>query len=144
MSGPVMSQAQPQRRTGRSIVAVLAGMAVGAVLSIGTDAVMHAAGVFPALGQGMSDGLFLLATAYRTVYSVAGGYITARLAPDRPMQHALVLGAVGTVVCIAGAMATWNRGPAFGPHWYPLALVVLAVPQCWLGGYLYSRTQVEG
>jgi hypothetical protein len=27
-------------------------------------------------------------------------------------------------------------GPAFGPHWYPLALVALAMPQSWLGGKL--------
>ena len=86
----------------------------------------------------MSDALFLLATAYRTVFSVLGAYITARLAPDRPMQHALVLGVVGLAVCIAGAVATWNRVPSLGPHWYPLALVVLAVPQCWLGGKLFS------
>jgi hypothetical protein len=40
----------------------------------------------------MGDALFLLATAYRIVYGVAGSYVTARLAPDRPMQHALALG----------------------------------------------------
>jgi hypothetical protein len=28
----------------------------------------------------MSNALFALATAYRTIYTVAGGYITARLA----------------------------------------------------------------
>lgn len=31
----------------------------------------------------MPDSLLLLATAYRTIYSVAGSYILARLAPDR-------------------------------------------------------------
>jgi hypothetical protein len=124
---------------GRSISAVLAGLVAGIVLSIGTDVVMHATGVFPPLGQPMSDGLFLLATAYRTVYSIAASYIAARLAPDHPMQHALVLGAVGFVVCILGAVTTWSRGPEFGPHWYPLALVVLAMPSAWLGGILDTR-----
>jgi hypothetical protein len=37
-------------------------------------------------------------------------------------------GVVGFVVCTVGAVVTWNRGPAFGPHWYPLALVATAVP----------------
>jgi hypothetical protein len=32
-----------------------------------------------------------------------------------------------------GAIVTWNRGPEFGPHWYPLALVVTALPAAWLG-----------
>ena len=54
----------------------------------------------------MSDGLFVLATAYRTVFAIAGCYITARLAPDRPMMHALVLGSVGVVRSTAGAVAT--------------------------------------
>jgi hypothetical protein len=25
-----------------------------------------------------------------------------------------------------------------GPRWYPIALVVLAIPQCWIGGRLYE------
>src|SRR6266576_374616 len=67
---------------------------------------------------------------------VAASYDIARLAPDRPMQHALVGGVVGLAVSIIGAAVTWNKGPAFGPHWYPLALVVLAMPQSWAGGKL--------
>ena len=117
---------------------MLAGILVGAVLSLGTDVVLHAARVFPPWDQPASDALLLLATAYRTIYSVAGSYITARLAPNRPMLHALVLGALGLAVSIVGAAVTWNKGPAFGPHWYPVALVVLAMPQCWVGGKLYE------
>src|SRR3981189_2504649 len=92
----------------KSIGPVLAGILVGAALSIVTDMVLHAARVFPPWDQPASNALLLLATAYRTVYSVAGSYITARLAPGRPMLHALVLGALGLVVCIVGAVATWN------------------------------------
>jgi len=131
----------------KSIGAVLAGVLAIVVLSIGTDVVLHATGVFPPWFQPMADALFLLATAYRIVYGVAGGYITARLAPDRPMQHALALGAVGAALSIVGAVATWGRGPAFGPAWYPLALVALAMPQCWAGGRLHGmqlRARVDG
>ena len=122
----------------KSIGAVLAGFLVVVILSIGTDLVMHATGIFPALGQTMSDPLFLLATAYRTLFSVVGAYITARLAPTRPMLHALILGVLGLVVGTLGAVVTWNKVPSMGPHWYPLALVVLSIPQCWLGGKLYE------
>ena len=45
-------------------------------------------------------------------------------------------GVVGFVVCTVGAVVTWNRGPAFGPHWYPLALVATVVPRAWLDGQL--------
>jgi len=131
-----MNETQPPRRTGRSVGALLAGFLAVVILSIGTDALLHAMGIFPPLGQPMSDALFLLATAYRIVYGVAGSYLTARLAPDRPMQHALVGGAVGLVLSIVGAVATWNRVPSLGPHWYPLALVATALPCAWLGGKL--------
>ncbi len=128
----------PQRNIGRSILAVLAGMVVGIVLTIGTDIALHAARVFPPWGESMVgyDGALLLATIYRTIYGVLGTYITAWLAPSRPMQHALAGGFIGLVVSMAGAAVTWNKGPAFGPHWYPLALIVLAMPMAWAGGKL--------
>jgi hypothetical protein len=131
-----MSEPQPPRRTLRSLGAVVAGFLVCVVLSIATDAVMHATGIFPPMGQAMAGALFLLATVYRTVYGVAGGYITARLAPARPIAHAVALGVLGLVASLAGLLATWDKGPEFGPKWYPLALVVIAVPSCWLGGKL--------
>ena len=99
----------------RRIGAVLAGFLAIFILSTATDVALHATGVFPPWGQPMSDALFLLATAYRIVFGVVGCYIAARLAPDRPMQHALALGVVGFAVSILGAVATWDRGPAFGP-----------------------------
>ena len=120
----------------KSIGAILAGALTGIVLSIGTDMVLRATGIFPALGHPMAGALFVLATAYRTLYGVAGSYITARLAPNRPMMHALVLGILGLAASIVGVVATWDKGPEFGPKWYPLALVALGMPQSWLGGKL--------
>jgi hypothetical protein len=133
-----MSDTGRLRRIGRSLAALLAGMLVGIVLSLGTDIVLHAMGVFPPWGESMAgfEGALLLATVYRTVYGVAASYIIARLAPDRPMQHALVGGIIGLAASTVGAAVTWNKGPAFGPHWYPLALIVLAMPQAWVGGKL--------
>ena len=133
-----MSDTGSPRRTLRSVGAVLAGMLVGIVLTLGTDELLHIAGVFPPWGQSMVgfDGALLLATAYRLVYGVAGSYVIARLAPDRPMLHALIGGVIGLIVSVVGAVATWNSGPAFGPHWYPIALVVTALPCAWVGGKL--------
>ncbi len=128
-----MSEKSSSRRLGRSVGALLAGFIVVVILSLGTDIALHGAGIFPPLGQAMSDGLFLLATAYRTTYGVVGSYVTARLAPHRPMLHALAGGVVGLVLSTAGAVATWNK-PSLGPHWYPLALIVLAMPCAWVGG----------
>jgi len=138
-----MSRTNRPRRTLRSIGAVLAGFLVIIIISIPTDLAMHSTGVFPPAGQPMSNALWLLATTYRFVYSVAGCYIAARLAPDRPMRHAMALGVVGLALSIVGAVMTWNRGPGFGPHWYPLALVAIAIPCAWLGGKLHVGTRKD-
>jgi hypothetical protein len=129
-----MNEKQPARSIGRSIGALFAGFVVVLVLSLGTDLALHAAGIFPPLGQIMSNPLFLLATVYRTGYAVLGSYITARLAPDRPMGHALLGGGIGLVLAVVGAVVTWNKD--LGPHWYPLALIVTALPCAWVGGKL--------
>lgn len=136
MSEGAVIETRPARRVLRSIGAVLAGMFVGIVLALGTDEVLHAVGVFPPWGQPVGDKPLLLATAYRIIYGIASCYIIARLAPDRPMQHALAGGVVGLIVSIVGTVVTWNAGPAFGPHWYPLALVVTSLPTAWAGGKL--------
>ena len=133
-----MSETHRPRHTLRSIGAVLAGLLAVVILSLGTDLALHAVGIFPPWGQPMSGALFLLATVYRSIYSVVGCYLVARLAPDRPMQYALALGVVGVVVSIVGAVVTWNRGPEFGPKWYPIALIVLAMPCAWAGGKLHA------
>lgn len=124
----------PPRRLGRSTVAVLGGLVAVFVLSLGTDQVLHTLQVFPPWGQPMYEtGLLLLALAYRIVYGVAGGYVTARLAPRHPMRHALALGVVGLGLSTAGAIGM--RG--LGPSWYPIALVLTALPCAWLGGALH-------
>ena len=118
----------------RRVGAVVAGFLTIVIVTTATDVVLHVTGVFPPPGQSMAAWLWVLATAYRTVYGVLGCYVTARLAPDRPMAHALVLGVVGLAVSIAGTVATWDRGPGFGPKWYPLALVAISMPCAWVGG----------
>src|SRR5262249_45130490 len=114
--------------------AILTGFVVVVILSIGTDVVLHLAGIFPKLGEPMADSLLVWATIYRTIYGVIGSYLTARLAPERPMMHALIGGAIGFVIATAGAVFTWNRG--FGAHWYPVALIIGALPTAWLGGQI--------
>jgi len=121
---------------GKSIWAVVAGLLFIIVVTTVVDIVLHAVHVFPPMNQPINDALSLLATAYRIVISVGGAWLTARLAPQKPMTHALILGGVGVVLGLVGVVATWNLG--LGPRWYPIALAVLAIPQCWAGGRLYE------
>ena len=122
----------------KSVWAVVAGVLFIIVVTTIVDMVLHAVHVFPPMNQPINDALALLATSYRIVISVAGAWLTARLAPQKPMKHALILGVVGTVLGLAGVVATWNLG--LGPRWYAIALAVLAIPQCWAGGKLYEMT----
>ena len=141
MSATSVAPVQP-RRLGQSLWAILAGFLFVVILSIATDALFHTLGVFPPLGEYTTDKPLLLATFYRLIYSVIGSYITARLAPNRPMLHSIVGGCIGIVLGILGAVVTWNRN--LGPHWYPVALVLLALPQSWLGAKLFLRGTSNG
>jgi hypothetical protein len=122
----------------KSIGAVLAGFLTVVVLSIGMDFILESLGFFPPQNEPDSYTwwMLLIALIYRCAATVAGGYVTARLAPNRPMRHALILGIVGIVAGTAGAIATWGMTPH---HWYPIALVVTAVPCTWYGGTLKTN-----
>jgi hypothetical protein len=135
----MMSQTENPRQLLRSIGAVLAGLLFIFIVSIGTDVVMHATEIFPPWFQPMSGPLWMFALAYRCVYAVIGCFITARLAPNRPMKHALLLGIIGTFLSILGVVGSWNAGPEFGPKWYPISLVISSIPCAWIGGKLGER-----
>jgi hypothetical protein len=119
----------------RRILAVIAGLAVVIVLSTATDMLLENS-IFPGLAKAQATtGVWLFVTAYRAVYSIAGCYVAARLAPDHPMAHALVLGVIGLLLASLGAYVMWSMGT----HWYPIALIVSALPCAWIGGWLYTR-----
>jgi hypothetical protein len=134
-----MSEPKPAFHILRSIGAVVAGAVVNVALALITDWLLEKVGVLPPVGHPAGSGPLFLATIYRTFYGVLGAYIAARLAPSRPMLHAMVLGFIGFALSIVGAVVTWNESAQFGPHWYPVALVVLALPTTWLGGKIRVR-----
>jgi peptidoglycan/LPS O-acetylase OafA/YrhL len=120
----------------KSVLAVLAGLVVTITMSLGLDLLMYTTAMFPANSAEMTDAHWLIATAYRIVIAIFGSYVTARLAPSRPMKHALIAGGIGMSIATLGAVLSWNKGPDFGPHWYPLALVITALPCAWIGAKL--------
>ena len=125
------------KTTLKSIGAVVAGVLTIIIVTTVVDIVLHVVRIFPPMDQPINDALALLASFYRLVISIAGAYLTARLAPDRPLRHAVILGWVGVVLGLVGLVATWNLG--LGPRWYPISLDVLALPQCWLGGWWWEK-----
>jgi len=122
----------------KSFGAVLAGFVTVVVVSIGIDFILESVGFFPPQNEpgAYTAWMLVIATVYRCIATVAGGFVTARLAPNRPMRHAVILGIVGIVAGTFGAVVTWNMTPH---HWYPIALVVTALPCTWLGGTLKTN-----
>jgi hypothetical protein len=126
----------------KSAAAVLAGFVTVVILSTGTDFVLEAASVFPPqTDPGAYTGFMLFwALVYRCVYTVAGGYVTARIAPDRPIRHVVILGIIGTVAGTAGVIFSWDLTPH---HWYPILIAVTALPCTWIGGRMRAKRNVQ-
>ncbi len=122
----------------KGIGAVLAGMLFIVATHTATDFVLESLGIFTPPDQGFhTTWMVVTATVYRSIYSVAGGYITAALAPNQPMRYVLILGIIGTAAGTLAAIVTIPMGIA--PAWYPIALAVLALPCVWLGGRLQTK-----
>ena len=125
-------------KTSRSILAVLAGFFLIGLLGFITDTILQQLGVLPVTGTlRFKDEQSLMALIYHLLFAVAGGYVTARLAPDRPIAHAVALGMMGVLISIAGLFAIIQGDLA--PAWYDWALIILSIPVTWLGGRLFAR-----
>ncbi|HEY0908465.1 MAG TPA: SRPBCC family protein [Candidatus Paceibacterota bacterium] len=117
----------------KSAGAVFAGFVTVALLSTVTDMALEKVGVFPAPGEGLFiTWMLALALAYRCVYTVLGGYVTARPSSQHARHNVVILASIGTVAGIAGVFYGWN----LSQHWYPIAIAVTAFPLTWLGGWI--------
>jgi hypothetical protein len=118
----------------KSIRAVLAGLVFIVITHTTTDAVLQTAGVLPKGNLFVGIRLILIVITYRAIFSLIGCYLTARLAPNNPMTHALTLGLVGLLLSSVGAIVAADLGPA----WYAWTLAAISLPIAWLGGKVYE------
>src|SRR5262245_17335698 len=90
----------------RSVFAVIAGLVFTGVITTFVDMLLHATGFYPPMDQAQSltHVQALVATGYRIPISVIGAWLTARMAPNRPMRHALILGVIGTILGLGGVV----------------------------------------
>jgi hypothetical protein len=118
----------------RSIAAVAIGFVFIGALAVGADMVLKSVlpGAFDAAGRVDEVPVLLLIMGYVGLFAVTGCYLAARLAPGRPMLHALVLGALGLVFNVAGTVAMWHTAPA----WFHVVSLLLVMPYAWAGGRL--------
>lgn len=122
---------------GRSILAFLAAIAATFTLSYATDAILVATGLMKSDALPDSFAIVMLIIAYRTAYNVLGAFIVAKLAPKRPMTHAIVLGVLGIIGSLS-AMAALSDSDQY---YYPIILSILALPSTWLGAKLAIRSK---
>ncbi|MEP7324228.1 MAG: hypothetical protein ABI761_20020 [Saprospiraceae bacterium] len=120
----------------KSTWAVVAGFLFVVILSIATDMILSRIGMMKQPFYDNSTGLIIWVTVYRFIYQVVGSYFTARLAPEKPMRHAMIGGFIGLGLSITGAIVMKEEGPS----WYAIALIILALPSAWLGGYLFMNS----
>lgn len=123
----------------KSIGAVLAGFITIFILSNGMDKILEGTGVFPTVDEQLKHGFTVwwmqaLTLFYRIIFTAVGGYVTAKLAPSRPMRHVIILATIGTVPGAVASLAVASMG--IFPVWYSVALVAIGFPSVWLGGKL--------
>ena len=119
----------------RSFAAIMAGFLYIVALSFAAEALVVLwllPSAFDGAGRTESVPVLLLMLAYWGVFTLSGCYLTARLVPERPTRHALVLGGLGVLLQIERMAGLWDTAPA----WYHLVSLALVLPCAWAGGRL--------
>jgi hypothetical protein len=117
----------------RSILVVLAGWVAVGILVVCTDGVLHS--IYPneyVDGKIPPDWLSAVSLVTSTLWSVVGGWVTARLAASKPWHHWLGLVVWGELMGIASAVMTWGKIQS----WYQIGLIIAWAPAvgigCWI------------
>lgn len=119
----------------KRILAIVAALVVVVAASLATDMAVSATAA-PGLEQGVATrGMWVFVTAYRCLYSMLGGFVAARFAPDHKMGHAWAIGLIGLSLGLVGVILVKEPGP----DWYPVAVAAQALPFAWIGGTLAVR-----
>ena len=133
----------------RSVLSVLAGIAVLTAASFAIEAAVDAL-LFRQLPQALPGPAALstnqwvraLTFAYGFMCVAAGGYISARIARRKPIEHAAAMGMVQAGLTIV-AMLSPEANHASRLQWITTA--ILSIPAALAGGILYKgRKPDEG
>lgn len=125
----------------KSIGAIVAGFALGAILSIGMDFLFDKLGIMSMENfKQTSSSIICTVITYRFAFNVVGCYLAAKLAPYKPMKHVIIIGISGTVLSLLGAFTMWDKAIPF----YNIAIILIALPSAWIGGKLFLKNQQNG
>lgn len=117
----------------RSSRAVITGLVVTAVLTLaGFSAARGLDLIVP--GTLPTENNFFLFNLCIMMFIMIGGYVTARLAPHDPKNHALSLGTVLTIIGLAASLTLTFAD--YGPDWFGWTILLSGLPFAWLGAKL--------
>jgi hypothetical protein len=118
----------------RSIVSVAAGFFAVMVLGAAADVVLSqvSPNAFDAQGHARAESTLFIKLAYETLFALVAGYITARIAVRKPLNHVLVMAAIVLAGRAFISVATWEVVPL----WFNLGVLVLIIPAALLGAKL--------
>lgn len=123
---------------GRSILAIVVGFVLTGALNVGTNTVLSRVApelvTPPGTPNHNTTGLLIIC-AYVALFGILGCYVTARLAPSRPLLHALIMGGIALAMSIAMTISAWNDAPA----WFNVYNLLAVMPYAWIGGTLRER-----
>ncbi len=116
----------------KSIGVILLAFVVNALLSVLTDYLLERIGVLPNPEKGLfATWAILLCLFYRAFYGLLAGFIISKLAPNKPILHALILGVIGTAITLLAVSS-----PEFAEKselWFGYTLAAITFPCLWLG-----------
>ena len=120
----------------RLILSIIAGILASAIPAVAVDHLLHVTGVYPPYGEPLPDGgPAILALSYRVLFTVLAAYSTALIAREKAMMAVLILGTIGSLLWLGGAIAMWD----FAPAWYNILGIASGVPLTLLGGKIYQN-----
>ena len=116
----------------KSVGVVLLAFVGSALLSVITDFVLESIGILPDPKNGLFETwAIIIVLIYRGAYTILAGFVVGKLAPNKPMLHAIILGVIGTVITL---LAISN--PEFAQKsklWFGYTLAAISIPCLWLG-----------
>src|SRR5260370_21218826 len=131
----------------RSVLSVLAGIAVLTAASFAIEAVVNPLllRAFPQALPGpaalsCNQWVRMLTFSYGLTCVAAGGYAAARIARQLPVKHAAAMGILQAGLTIA-AMLSPEANHASRMQWITIA--VLSIPAALAGGFLYKRKKLH-
>lgn len=126
-----------KRNIFKSIGVIILGFAISEILSVLTDFLLESIGVLPDPEEGLfGTANILIALSYRMNYTIFTGFIVAKLSPNKPMLHAMILGGIGTALTLLSLSDPDIA--AKSELWFVYTLAALTIPCLWLGVKIYE------